>query len=350
MMKTLTRVHSQRAKQKNAAAGRVRAQRTLVCMMTACQMMLWVTFFGYDQSRQAVWQSALMLIVPGAAVYALWKKGACALHSPLGRYVPLALVPCLLLDAAFALFAISAFISQLMPQYPVWTGAAVPCGFALVTCVRARQRGVENGAYALKGLMVILFVFATVFLRASNRADRLWPLWGGGWMTQIRTAVLGAGCLWTTALLHALPQREEKGGARFAVIPWLAGCIWALWHGFVRPWSVGDDIAVAEKLMGLARHAHSVTLYEIAGLMWMAGLPLCLCGCTSVCSTMVQRAFPRCAHAWISAAFLVCPLVLVLFFAPALPSLLQTLLPWRIAVSLLCGLALVLLCRREARG
>ena len=347
MMKTRTSIHTAQDMKRQIHFSRVMTQRTLVCVMTACQLLLWVVFFGYDQSLQAVWQSAALLIVPSGAVCLLWKKGADALHRR--KSLPLALIMCLWLDAAFLLFAIGGFISQLMPQYPQWLGYAVPCAFAFLTAWLSRARGVETGAFVLKGLLVILFVFSTVFLRASNRSDRLWPLWGMGFARQVKTALSGAGCMWGTALLFALPKEKQGKAARFVFIPWLAGCIWALWHGFVRPWAMGDAIPVAEKLMGLARHAHSVTLYEIAGLMWMAGIPLCLCGCASTAETLVTRAFPRCPRTAVIAGFLIVPRLFILFLNEQALSILETLLPWRIVLSLLLGAALCFASRKEAR-
>jgi len=350
MMKTVASVHSAGDRQKQIRKSRVQAQRTLVCVMTGYQLLLWVAFFGYDQSGQAVWQSVLMLMVPGAAAYLLWKNSVAALSSKAGRYVPLALILCLLVDAAFLVFSLGGFISQLMPQYPFYVGYAVPCAFAFFTVWLSRAQGVENGAFTLKGLLVILFVFATVFLRASNRADRLWPILGKGILRQLKTALSGAGCLWGAALLFVLPKEKGKKAAKFMIVPWLCGSIWALWHGFVRPWSEGDAIAVAEKLMGLARYAHSVTLYEIAGLMWMAGIPLCLCGCVSISETLVTRAFPRCPRVLAAALFLLLPLAANLFWNEKILMVLETLLPWRMAVSLVCAAALFFIARKEAKG
>lgn len=349
MMKTKTDVHSANAKKEKIFQSRVQAQRTMISVMTACQLLLWVVFFGYDQSMQAVWQSALLLIVPGLLIHALWKGGAAALSSKAGRYVPLVLIPCLMADAVFVLFAISGYIDQLMPHYPHWAGVLAPCAFAFLACVCARERGVENGAFVLKGLLVILFVFSTVFLRSSNRSDRLWPLLAKGMLTQVKTALAGAGCLWGAALLFLLDEKRSQKTAKFVFLPWIVGCIWALWHGFVRPWSAGDEIAVAEKLMGLARHAYSITLYEIAGLMWMVGLPLCLCASTSVCASLIGRAFPKCPKWTVKGVFLCFVLSAVLFFPEKVLSVLRFALPLRALIAAAGGTAMVFIARKEAK-
>ena len=333
MMKTHTRIHSRQAQKQERREGLAASLRTMISFMMGAQLLLWVVFFGYDRSVQAVWQSALMLIVPLLLLYFLWKD------APKSPKLCLLLLPCLMADAAFVLFALGGYISQLIPIYPDWVGIAVPAVIVLLTALTARPEGTARGAYALKGLLVLLFIFGTVFLRASNRADRLWPLMGKGLGAQGKTALMGSGSVWMVPLLFILPPRGKKA-ARYALLPWAAGCLWALWFGFVRPWAFGDEMSIAEKMMGLARHAHSITLYEIAGLLWMLLLPLALCGCFSSAEMLVRLAFPQCPRIW-PLLFALVPGAACLWLIPEkMPSLLETILPYRTAVSLAAGAAI----------
>lgn len=350
MMRTRSPVHDEQQSRRLRQRSLMSAQRTMAAMMSGAQLLLWLTFFGYDRSMQAVWQAALLLIVPYAALYVLWKKAAPALDTKGGRFVPLMLLPCLLADAVFVVFALGGFISRLIPQYSPWVGVAVPCAMVLAASVLARPRGAAYGAYALKGLVVILLVFATVFLRASNRADRLWPLWGKGVHQQALTALHGAGCTWGAAILFLWPKSAEGKAARFVLLPWAAGAVWALWQGFVRPWAAGDVIAVAEKMMGLARHAHSVTLYEIAGLLWLVLLPLALCGALSVCEVLTLRAFPACPRALPPALLAIASAAVMLFVPQLVLPVLEQVLPWRAAMSAACAAALWICARKEAKA
>lgn len=342
MMKTETRVSSLQTQKRERAEGAAASIRTMVSLMMGAQLLLWVVFFGYDQSVQAVWQSAAMLIAPLLLVYFLWKD------APQNPKLCLLLLPCLWADAAFLLFALSGYIGQLIPHYPHWVGAAVPSVIVLLTAYTAKPEGTARGAYAMKGLMVILFVFGTMFLRASNRGDRLWPLMGRGLLTQGKTAFTGSGSVWMAALLFILPPKCKKA-ARYALLPWAAGCVWALWFGFVRPWAFGDEMAVAEKMMGLARHAHSITLYEIAGLLWMLLLPLALCGTLSASEKLTLSAFQSCPR--------LLPLLLtlapgaagLLLLPQKMPSLLQSVLPFRTALCLAAGAAVRVMEKRQKR-
>jgi len=341
MMKTHTRIHSRQAQKQERREGLAASIRTMISLMMGAQLLLWVVFFGYDRSVQAVWQSALMLIVPLLLLYFLWKD------APKSPKLCLLLLPCLMADTALVLFALGGYISQLIPIYPDWVGIAVPAVIALLAALSAKPQGAARGAYAMKGLMALLFIFGTVFLRASNRADRLWPLMGKGLGVQGKTALLGSGSVWMAALLFILPPRDKKA-ARYALVPWAAGCVWALWFGFVRPWAFGDEMSIAEKMMGLARHAHSITLYEIAGLLWMLLLPLALCGCLSSAEMLALSAFPKCPRVLPMLAALVPGAACLLLLPEHMPSLLETILPFRTALSLVTGAA-VRLAKKEKK-
>lgn len=331
-MRIRTQVHSPMQASKQRSRSRAHAYRMMVSIMMLCQMLLWVTFFGYDKAQQAVWQAALLLVIPSAALYLLWKRmdeGANPLFA-------LPLLLCLLLDVAFLLFAISSFISHLIPHFPPWVGVAAPCLFAFLTMLWAKVRGVRDGAWLLKWLILILFVFGTVFLRASNRADRLYPLLGKGLGHTLLSALHGFGSVWGIALLFVLPKTEGKT-ARYVIMPWILCAIWALWHGFLRPWAGGDSMAVAEKMMGLSRHAGSVTLSEMASLLWMVLLPLCVVSSLASAEVLVKRALPRCPR-WLPPVLLLgIPALCILLFPEKVLLALETLLPYRALLSVLCG-------------
>lgn len=345
---TKTAVHSSMAARAQRIGGQQAALRAMAAVQMGAQGILWITFFAYDRAQQTVWQAALAQAVPLAAVWLIWRQGARAAESRAGRYASLALLPCLMLDAALALMAFGGLIVQLIPQYPGWIGTAVPAAACLLTVLCARVRGVSTGMQLLKGWLVLLFIFGTVFLRASTRSDRLWPILGEGMLHTAAAALHGSGSLWAAALLFALPASRGKNSASlWAAAPWGLMVVWALWYGFVRPWAAGDDIAIAEKMMGLARHASSVVLYEMAGLMWMFLLPLSLMGGMASAEVLVCRAFPRCPRLMALLA-VTAPAVWLLLQRPAdTLRVLETLLPWRAAVSLGTGAALALIGRKE---
>ncbi len=336
-------MHSPAAQKRERERGLLSASRTAAAIQLSTQLLLWIFFFGYDQTEQAVWQAMLMLFLPLAALWLVWKNTAA--DHPSARWWRLPLCLCLLMDAVFLLSAISGFLSQLVPAYPAWTPVLVPAIICWFTALRARPRGVQYGAAMLAVPLVALLIFGTVFLRASTRADRLWPILGDGLLSTAQSALTGAGAVWGVSLLFVTNGSKT---ARWALVPWGLAVLCALWFGFLNPWAAGDTLAVAEKMMGLARHAHSVILYEMTGIQWMILLPLSLTACFSSSGQLIEAAFPR-FPSW--AAILPVPAAAVsaLLFVPEfLHDFLNLILPWRFAVSLICGLGLMITSRRRA--
>lgn len=351
MMRTRTSVHSETAARYERRFSRQSAFHALAGVQLGAQVILWITFLGYDRAAQATWQAALMLVIPLLAIWLVWRGGAPALDTKAGRWISLALLPCLALDFAFVLFALSGMIGQIMPQYPGWIGVAIPCALVFLTALSARPRGVSYGAYLLRWALILLFLLGTVFLRASTRGDRLWPLLGKGFPHTALAALAGAGSVWGAALAAVLPGKPRPRGKSvlWLMFPWAFGCIWALWYGFMQPWAQGDVLAVAEKMMGLARHAHSVMLYEVAGLMWLILLPLSLAGCLTSAEIITLAAFPRCPRPVPLLGLLLLPTVCLLAWPGQIMGAMETALPYRAALSLAAGTALLIAARKRVR-
>lgn len=348
---THTDIHSQAEAIAEKEAGRRSALRSMAAVQLGAQLILWVTFYGYDRTSQTVWQAALMLFLPILVLWFLWKKSISSLQARSARFLLLPLLLCLFTDAAFLLYALGGFISQLMPQYPSWLGVIIPAIFGYLTALWSGRRGVSYGLSLMKMPLMILLVFGTVFLRASSRADRLWPILGQGIGSTALAALNGSGSVWSVSLLflfHSQDNPQSQKSVGWALTPWVLCVLWALWYGFVRPWFPGDSLAVGEKMMGLARHASSVVLYEVAGLMWMLLIPSALTACFSTAERFLTAAVPRCPY---MLALLVLPLLvcaLLLWKPGQIPGWIETLGPWRTLISLLCGLGLLLAGRRDA--
>ena len=340
---TRTRVHSPAAQKRERERGLLSASRAAAAIQLGTQLLLWIFFFAYDQTEQTVWQAALMLFLPLTILWLVWKNTAA--DHPTAKWWTLPLVLCLFLDAAFLLLAVSGFISQLVPTYPPWVPVAVPAAVCWLTALCARPRGVKYGAAALALPLVALLIFGTVFLRASTRADRMWPILGDGLLSTAKTALTGAGAVWGVSLLFL---KSHQKSARWTVVPWALAVLCAVWFGFLNPWGPGDDLPVAEKMMGLARHAHSVILYEMTGILWMLLLPASLTACYSASGELIRRAFPRLPF-WLSLPpAVLLPAAALLIWPDRLFGILQLLLPWRYLVSLICGAGLMICSRRRA--
>lgn len=336
-------MHHLSAQKRERERGLLSASRTASAIQLGTQLLLWIFFYGYDQSQQAVWQAVLMLFLPLLVLWLVWKNAAADHPSAKWWMLPLAL--CLFLDAVFLLFSLSGFISQLVPAYPAWVPAVFLMLLCLFAALCAKPRGVHYGSAVLAVPLIVLLIFGTVFLRASTRADRMWPILGSGLLSTAKSALTGAGAVWSIPLLVGM---NPKKTAAWAAAPWGLALLCAVWFGFLNPWAAGDELAVAEKMMGLARHAHSVILYEIAGVLWMLLIPTALTACFSSSGGLIRRAFPRLPF-WISllpAALLSSAGVLI--WPDGILFILQYVLPWRYAVSLICGLGLLITCRRRA--
>ena len=347
--RTRTKVHSASEEKQERERGHASAMRTAAAVQISMQLFLWVTFGGYDQAVQTVWQPALALFVPLALLWLVWKKGASGLETAWGRYLPLLLLPCLLGDAALLLYALTGLIDSLIPEYPFAAGAVSVAAVCWITLLMARENGVGYGISALKYALLLFFLLSTVLLHSSRRADRLWPLLGQGVGNMLRTAVSGTGAVWGAALLFVLPGKTEKDAKSsvWAVIPWVLGAIWALWHGFLRPWEPGDALSAGERVLGLARHASGVINYQLAALMWLAGGPAALCANALCAEKIIRHAVPKCPRAAASAVILLPCLLVVILLTPRLPDWFTRFLPWRSVLSLTAGLALCAAARKE---
>lgn len=339
------------------------AYRVLGAMQLAAQLMLWVTLYAYDRLVQTTWQAALMLALPLAGLWALWRGGEAALSTQNGARLTLLLLPCLMLDAAVLLRTLAGYISQLIPEYPFWACAVVPAALGWLTVLLSRENGAAYGASLFRLLLPGLFLLATVFLNTNAHPVRLWPLLGQGPGRTAAEALAGAGSGWGVALLFALPlhsQRKERvqpAGERTAgraalwtALPWLMCVIWALWYAMVRPWRSDDVLNVGERLMGLARHSRSPLLYECSGLMWMLLLPLALTGCAVSGEKLLRSALPRVPRSVAALIPLLPGAVAVLIWPDVLLGALGWALPWRAAASAAAGGALWALSIRRGKG
>lgn len=349
---TRTCVHSREAAQQNRAQGNVRAYRFTAAAQLLLQAMLWVTFYGYQ--THAVWLAALMLLVPLGLLVAVWRIAAPAVSTRAGAWWCLALVPCLMLDTALLLRALCGYLGQAIPVFPFAADLAVPAVACVLSVLFARENGVAYGVFALRAVLVVLFLCSTVFQTTNASPTRLWPLLGPGLKPIAAAALSGAGCVWGVALL-ALPReaarlRPHARDALWALVPWALAVVWALWYAMVRPWRMGDELVIGEKLMGLARHARSTFLYELTGLWWMLLLPLMLAASVSSGEKLVRRALPK-APRWVCCAGMLLPAAVGGAVWPeAWLMHLGYALPWRAALSLIAGIGLAVTAKKGGKG
>ena len=134
------------------------AYRMLGAIGLIAQLMLWVTLYAYDRLVQTTWQAALLLALPLAGLWALWRGGEGALATQKGARCTLLLLPCLVLDAAVLIRTLAGYISQLIPEYPYWACALVPAVLCWLTALLSRENGAAYGASLFRLLLPGLFL------------------------------------------------------------------------------------------------------------------------------------------------------------------------------------------------
>ena len=81
---TLSTVKNREEAQRQQRRAACAAYRTLGVLQLAAQLMLWVTLYAYDRLVQTTWQAALLLALPLAGLWALWRRGEVALATQNG--------------------------------------------------------------------------------------------------------------------------------------------------------------------------------------------------------------------------------------------------------------------------
>ncbi|MEG0996833.1 MAG: hypothetical protein RSH26_07715 [Clostridia bacterium] len=366
---TRTPVHSAASEARSKRRGALAAYRVMISTQIATQLLLWVTLYAYDETVQAAWQAAVLLIVPLCALWGLWRAGKGGLRTHAGKLIGLALLPCLLLDTMLLLHCAAGLMTELIPAYSRVLRPLLIAALCCLTACLGRENGVAYGVSALRMLNVLLFLLATVFLNADADAARLWPLLGQGVGRTAMSALGGSGAVWAVGLLFVLPFRKEKAICAAqpsihpaevstrrsrtvfaALLPWVGCVIWALCYGMARPWNPGDTLTLGERLMGLARHSRSMLLSEISGFWWLILLPCSLAGSVICGQKLLRHAAPKLPRSLAAAALIVPPLLCELFFHNGIDAALKLVLPWRGALSLLAGGAMLLASAKGVRA
>ena len=109
-----------------------------------------------------------MLPAAWIPLYWVWKRAGES------RFVPLALLPCLQLDACFALYAASGFIGQVIPQYPAWVGVIVPAAACVLIPFLSGVHGTGYGTAIFQWLLLGLFVLSCAPATAPTGSGQSW--------------------------------------------------------------------------------------------------------------------------------------------------------------------------------
>ena len=203
------------------------AYRMLGAIGLIAQLMLWVTLYAYDRLVQTTWQAALLLALPLAGLWALWRRGEGALATQKGARCTLLLLPCLVLDAAVLIRTLAGYISQLIPEYPYWACALVPAVLCWLTALLSRgKRGslrrkpvsaaVAGAVFAGDGIFEYQCPSGAPVAAAGDKGRhaprrRRWPERGAAGVLRF---CLCCRCIPGGTIPHGLPASERPGARR----------------------------------------------------------------------------------------------------------------------------------------
>lgn len=345
------RTHTQTTTESAAVQQRRQGLRSALGLSAAvqmgAQMLLWVTFYGYDALRQTVWIGAMTQLLPLAVLWCLWRWARPALPTAAGRMACLPLALCAMADGALLLCALSGYLRHLIPEYPFWVSVAAPAALCLLAMWLSGENGTMYGCQVLGFWLIPLFLLSTLALGKAAQPARLQPLLGPGVSALGLGALGGWGCSWGVCAMHPAGQeRIRRRELLWPLAPFAALMLWALWYAMVRPWAAGDGLSSGAKLTALARHAQSMTLYELSALLWMLLLPLACVGCLRFGQGLMQKALPGWPRALWPLVLLAPGIVGLSLMGDGFLSLLGRVLPYRSLMSLGCGIAVCIIRKR----
>ncbi len=355
---TRTKVDDKSSERISRKRGQIAAYRAMAAVQITVQLILWIMLKAYDKGMQTTWQSALMLAVPVIGLYLLWTAGKGGLSSNAARFWLLALIPCLLIDAAVLVTVLDAFVSEMMPAYSPVLRLAIIGFLSLWAVCGARQNGVAYGVAALRHVLLLAFALGTFLLNADINVDRLHPLLGGGVSTTALNALEGIGGVWGVSLLFALPgisrvnmsivKIKRRGAWIYALLPLVLCVVLALWLGLARPWRADDAMTMGERLMGLARNSRSILICELVGVGWLLALPCALFGCVRSGESLLSNAFPKLPRLLGTLAVLMPAVVYAFFCGNNGLGFAEAIMPYRIVLGAAAGIAVLVCGIREA--
>lgn len=350
---TTTTVHNEQdARSENAMAATL-SRRVLSGVLVATQGVLSLLLLVYPRAERTTWQSALLWLIPSAALYILWFYGQR--RSSAGKWVQLLLYPCLMVDGALSLCLLYALTqTTVLPNHAgAWTPIVAVIA-VLLTALLGRERGVALGVFRLRRGLLLLLLLATVFAGLRPRVDNLWPIWGKGMSTTLTASLMGIGGIWGVALMHLptaagseVAPQTLRGGAGTALISLGCVALFALYLSLCLPWPADFKLPAGERLLFMQLPMRSIVGFQLTMVLWMLALFGSLLGSTALGARILTGVFPRWPQS--IAYFLTLAPALTLALLPASFSLplLLLLSPWRFAVCALAGICQLLFGRKK---
>lgn len=371
-------------------SGTAAAYRRTVALYLLVQVLLWAALTGIGLAQRTLWQSALLLIPAGAAVWAVsrwaWGKKACRAAQasasrhrlfrpdtghPLPKPDPsrpgagvsrrpwegLLLLPIALVDSVFLLHTLMSLLHRLMPSYPLGILRVVIPLLLTAGVLLGKTHGVACGVSLWRWLLPLLAGW--VFLSGLTQLDgnQLYPLLGMGWKPTAQAWAAGLGSLWPVGLLFLLPgcrcdhaSNQQPGKAAsflYVLLPLVMGVVCALVVVLAAGWQAsGQDTGFRLLLPG--RSSGGPMVSGLWALFWLLALMMGFCTCLMSGQKLLKAVWPR-LSLWVWPVVAGAAAAGLLWLWPGeLPGWVQGLLVWRLAGwALAAALAIVIpLCQK----
>jgi hypothetical protein len=232
-------------------------------------------------------------------------------------------------------------LHRLMPSYPMGILRAVIPLLLTVGVLLGKNHGTACGVSLWRWLLPLLAGW--VFLSGLTELDRnqLYPLLGNGWKPMAQAWAAGLGSLWPVGLLFLLPgcRCENEQGLKpgrmasflYVLLPLIMGAVCALVLVLAAGWQdSGKDAGF--RLLLLGRSSGGPMVSGLWSLFWLLALMMGLCICLMSGQKLLKAVWPR-FGSWIWPVLASATAAGLLWgWTGELPSWLQGLLPWRLAV------------------
>lgn len=354
-LQTRSTVHdSSDAAHRRVQSARV-AYRVMAAIQILVQALLWYILWLYPQLLRNAWQGILLQLLPALATWGLWSAIPARACSPTALRLRLLLVPCAMVDGSALLVTLS-MLCQL--QLPAWPSHGVALGLFFFLYLITLLSGVHGAAYGVNQIRVLLLVlfFGMLLPNGAPDVNRLWPLWGDGFSPLLKASLGGVGSVWGIALLFALPrdalsphvQDRRSTTLAWGFLPVLLVALWALWTCLAGDWQFSAGLLPKERMIVLTWHGSDLLSFQATTAAWLALLSASLVGNAASAVSLVREALPRLPK-FLSTALYLLPALFFCFLPPeSALGLLALLLPYRLALCLGVGAAILLVERKRS--
>lgn len=278
---TKTSVHSRQAALGQRQAESLRNHFSLSAILLYAQLVIGCSFVLYEKVGTPGYMSILLLYVPMTMLYFI----SCRMaekpgirEGALGKTADVLLFVCLMLDAQLSLYAFTAIVREILPDYNTALITLVTLLCVLPALHRQHSPALPSFARLLRYPLVVGLGFSMLGAMRYGRLDHLFPLFGQGaepifsgalWMCASLSAAL------TPLLIHNPPsgKLQRRQGYRSLAMGLLLGAGTAMVAAYLMPYHflTLPDALGARLLMPIKVHpaliAWSVTVCLMMMLM-----------------------------------------------------------------------------------